>query len=347
MPRRRLFSLLKIAGTIVLVGGSLYFSMWKVNLAELAASFRQANYWIACSLLAITVFSHWARAWRWKTILAHIHPGARMPRLFAGVMVGYFMNNVIPRSGEFARPYVTAHNDPDTNFPSLLGTIVVERFIDSIALLLIVAGVLLLDDTLLDGFEQFKGAVRALLYPAIGLGVLFILIAPSALGVRLARFFTRPLPARFRGRVMDIFLKLQTGFSALRSTRQLALVVAQTAVIYASYLLPLYVMFFAFPSGRAAGPSVFAAAKLLALTAMATAVAPTPGAFGVFHVTARIAVMNILHFTYADAVAYAALTHFMPFIVAVLLGGYYTLAQNISFRELRASRAADAGTPAP
>jgi uncharacterized membrane protein YbhN (UPF0104 family) len=345
MNRPRTRSFLKIAATVLLVVVSLYFSVWKVDVGELAQSFRSANYWLASSLVAITVLSHWVRARRWRTMLARIHPGIPTRTLFAGVMVGYFMNNLIPRSGEFARPYVTSRSAKDATFPSLLGTIVVERFIDSIALLVIVAGVLLLDDTLLDGFQQFKGAIRALLYPAIALGVLFVLVAPSTLGMTLARFCSRPLPAGFRDRVLDVFGKLQAGFGAIRSIPQLLSVLAQTVLLYTSYLLPQYIMFYAVPSGWSAAPTLFDAAKLLALTAMATAVAPTPGAFGVYHVTARVAVMTILSFSYADAVAYATLTHFMPFITAVLLGGYYTLAQNISLRDLSRARPADALPP--
>lgn len=347
MNRSRFRSVLNITLTVLVVVVSLYFSMWKVDFRELAASFRNANYWIAVSLIAITVFSHWLRALRWKTILRPIHPGVPMRTLFAGVMVGYFMNNIIPRSGEIARPYVTSRNAKDATFPSLLGTIVVERFIDSIALLLIIAGVLLLDDTLLDGFDQFEGAIRGMLYPAIAMGILFVLIAPSRLGMSLARLVTRPLPAGFRARVLAVFEKLQAGFGAIRSLPQLLSVVLQTALLYATYLMPMYIMFYAVPSGWSASPTLFDAAKLLALTGMATAIAPTPGAFGVFHVTARVAVMTILHFSYGDAVAYAALTHFMPFITAVLLGGYYTLTQNISLRDLSSGRPAAGASDTP
>ena len=85
------------------------------------------------------------RAVRWKVILERIHPNVRTGNLFAGVMIGYFMNNLIPRSGELVRPWFTAQEEKDTTYSSLLGSIIVERFIDTVALLIMIAVILLVD----------------------------------------------------------------------------------------------------------------------------------------------------------------------------------------------------------
>jgi glycosyltransferase 2 family protein len=353
MTRTKLLSLLKILATLLLLAVSIYFSIWKVDFAELGRSFSTANYWLGLAIVPVILASHLFRAVRWKVILRHIHPEVRLGNLFAGVMVGYFMNNLIMRSGEVVRPYTTARVEPGTTFASLLGSIVVERFIDTVALLIVIAGIMLVDARLFDGFEDVgvsSAIIRPIIYTAIVLGVGFIAVAPSRAGLWMAETATLPLDllaratgiarlAALRVSVLDLFRKLQLGFGALRSAGQVGIVLLYTAAMYLCYMLPLYMMFFAFPSGWHVSPTLLDATKIWAITALAWAVAPTPGAFGVFHVTCRIAIMKILDFTYADAVAYATITHFVNYMVPLLLGGWYLLRTNLSMRELLDARA--------
>ncbi len=337
MTKTRLISLTKITITSLLVIFSVYFSVWKVDIDELGQSFQTANYWLAAALVPVILVSHYIRAHRWKVILRFIHPTAHAGRLFAGVIVGYFMNNLIPRSGELARPYVTAQRERDVKFSSLLGTIVIERFIDIVSLLVIVAVVLLFDQRLFEGFEEFgvnEAAMKSMVLPAVLIGVVFLVIAPSSFGMRLVKWIVQVVPSSFRTRIVETFQSMQAGFGAIKSIPQAGVIVGETALLYFCYMLPLFMMFFAFESGARVSPTMFDAVKILALTAMAFAVAPTPGAFGIFHVTARIAVMKILDFSYADAVAYATITHFVNYITVMIPGGYYLLRYNISFREL-------------
>jgi len=343
LNKERIISGAKIIATLLLLVFSIYFAVWKVDFRELGDSFRHADYQLALLIIPIILAAHWIRAVRWRVMLRSLEPRVPLNALFGSVIIGYFLNNIIPRSGEIARPYLLSQSERNLSFSSLLGTIIVERFIDSIALLIIVASVLMFDRNLLVGFDQFEGAVKALLYPAIVLGIVFVLIAPSAAGMKLAETLARPLPARLRGRILGVFIKLQKGFGVIKTRRQLALIVFQTAIIYLFYLLPLYVMFFAFPGGDRTTPSFFDAARILAITAMAVAVAPTPGAFGVFHVSARIAVMKLLGFTYADAVAFATITHFMQFFPVMALGAYYLVAQNVSLVRLLQRKSLPAG----
>jgi glycosyltransferase 2 family protein len=354
MKREQLLTVIKVSITVLIIGFSIYFSVWKVDFGELGRSFTTANYWYALLIVPIILLSHYVRALRWHVILERIHPEVRTGNLFAGVMIGYFMNNLIPRSGEIVRPWFTAQTEKDTSFSSLLGSIIVERFIDTVALLLVIAAILFFDQTLFNGFEEIgvdAGVVQPILYMAIALGVVFIIIAPSRIGLWMAETLSTPLlwAARLPGLgkltslrdgVLSMFRKLQLGFGAIKSVRQVLLVSFHTVLLYFLYLLPLYIMFFAFGSGEHGETTMFAALEIWAVTALGYAVAPTPGAFGVFHATARIALMKFAGFTEADAVAYATLTHFVNYLVPIALGIYYLLTRNISMSTLLKARSA-------
>ncbi|MBE0643831.1 MAG: flippase-like domain-containing protein [Bacteroidetes bacterium] len=352
MNKQRVISILKVTITFLIVAFSIYFSVWKVDFSELGRSFRTANYWYALLIIVPIVLSHYVRAVRWKVILERIHPNVRTGNLFAGVMIGYFMNNLIPRSGELVRPWFTAQEEKDTTYSSLLGSIIVERFIDTVALLIMIAVILLVDQHLFDGFEEVgvnAAVVRPIIYMAIILGIVFILIAPSKVGLWVAETASRPLDwlaqhtgitkfASFRAGVLDMFRKLQLGFGAIRTARQVLLVTLHTGLLYFLYLIPLWIMFNAFPSGANPEATLFAAVEIWAITAMGYAIAPTPGAFGVFHVTARIALMKFVNFTEADAVAYATLTHFVNYLVPIVFGIYFLVTRNLSVGSLFRAR---------
>ena len=352
MNKQRFVSIVKVTVTALIVGFSIYFSIWKVDFAELGRSFETANYWWALAIIPPIVLSHYVRAVRWKVILERIHPEVRTGNLFAGVMIGYFMNNIIPRSGEFVRPWFTAQEEKDTSFSSLLGSIIVERFIDTVALLLLIAAVLFIDQHLFDGFEEVgvsADVIRPIIYMAIVLGIGFIVIAPSRAGLWIAETASLPLDwlarrtgwtklSSLRAGVLDMFRKLQLGFGAVRTPRQVVLVLFHTALLYFLYMVPLWMMFNAFPSGSNPEVTVFAALEVYVITALGYAIAPTPGAFGVFHVTARIALMKFAAFTQADAVAYATLTHFVNYLVPIVLGIYYLATRNMSVGALMKAR---------
>ena len=338
MNKQRFVSVLKVVATILIVVFSIYFSIREVDFEQLGKSFQTANYWLALLAVPIAFLSHYIRAMRWKVILRHIHPEITTAKLFSGVMVGYFMNNIIPRSGEIAKPYVSSQGEAKGAFSSLLGSVIVERFVDVIALLLLAAGVLFFDEHVFDGFEDIglsRNVIQLWLYPAIVIGVVFLLIAPSKLGSKIAAVLTKPLPDKIGSKILEIFTKLQKGFGCLKTWDQIALVAFETIVIYACYMLPLYIMFFAFPDAGEVDATILDAVKMLVITAAAMAVAPTPGGFGVHHYAAKVASMKMLAFPQAAAVAYGTITHFVQYVVVMLIGGYFLMKGNLSVSELK------------
>jgi uncharacterized protein (TIRG00374 family) len=337
MNKSRVVPVLKITITFLVLVFSIYFSIWKVDFAELGRSFQTANYGIALLLVPLVLLSFLIRSWRWKVICRSTYPDIKVRDLLAGTVVGYFMNNVIPRSGEFARPWITSQRDKNAPFPGLLGTIVVERFLDVMATLVMVVTVLALDDKLFVGFEEFgitKDVVLRTLYPMLAAGVVVLFIAPTRFGFRIAEWCTKPLPERFRGKVLGALQQLLLGFGSIKTASQWLGVLLHTVLLNLVYIIPMYLMFFAFPAEAAISATFFDGVKILVLTSIAFAIAPTPGAFGVFHITARISIMKLLNFSYADAVAYATITHFASYATTMIVGGYYLVAGNVKFKEI-------------
>lgn len=112
----------------------LYLALRGVDPQDLWVAVSSFNWWWAVPFTALTLFSMWLRAWRWRYFLL---PTADLStaRLFGPMMAGFAMNGLLPaRLGEFARAYVLGRKE-NLPFSRIFGTIVVERIFDMFILL--------------------------------------------------------------------------------------------------------------------------------------------------------------------------------------------------------------------
>ena len=94
--------IIRIVIALILIGLTGYYTVRNVDLVAFWKIIRGADYlWVLLSI-PVSLFSHWIRAMRWKTMLEPIKKNGSVWNMFSAVMVGYAMNNVLPRGGEFA-----------------------------------------------------------------------------------------------------------------------------------------------------------------------------------------------------------------------------------------------------
>src|SRR5512140_3574978 len=130
--------LLKYSISAALSALFLFLAFRGTDMHAVIESMKGASYsWIAL-MFALQMASHLLRAWRWRYLLDPIKADIGLRNLFSGVMIGYLMNNVLPRAGELARPYSIGKLEGISK-SSALGTIVVERIMDSVSFLLLLA----------------------------------------------------------------------------------------------------------------------------------------------------------------------------------------------------------------
>ncbi|MCH2224778.1 MAG: flippase-like domain-containing protein, partial [Crocinitomicaceae bacterium] len=80
--------------------------------------------------------SHLSRAYRWLFLLEPLGYKPKLINAYHAVMSGYVINYTVPRSGEFARAGLMASYEK-INFEKGFATIVIERVIDVIMLLIV------------------------------------------------------------------------------------------------------------------------------------------------------------------------------------------------------------------
>jgi uncharacterized membrane protein YbhN (UPF0104 family) len=103
---------------------------------DIISSFRKANYWLIIPVIFVGIASHWYRAVRWKLLMEPLGYHPSTVNTFFAVMVGYLANLAIPRLGEVTRCGLVARYE---KIPAekLVGTMIAERAVDMLLLLLL------------------------------------------------------------------------------------------------------------------------------------------------------------------------------------------------------------------
>lgn len=113
--------------------------------------FVSANYnYVALSLL-LAVIGYVLRAYRWKYTIAQLGYKPDFSLNFLAVSIGYFVNLSIPRSGEVSRALILKKYQ-GVPFDKAFGTIIAERIIDFIILLLFIIIALFVEYATLKNF---------------------------------------------------------------------------------------------------------------------------------------------------------------------------------------------------
>jgi len=112
-------------------------------------------FWVGFSIL-LGILAYISRAIRWNYLLKPLGYQPKLSNNLFIVLISYFTNLGIPRSGEILRATALATYE-DVPFEKGFGTIVTERVVDVIMLLSIISTTLLLQTEIIVEFLQNKG----------------------------------------------------------------------------------------------------------------------------------------------------------------------------------------------
>ncbi|WP_271765593.1 lysylphosphatidylglycerol synthase transmembrane domain-containing protein [Aquimarina algiphila] len=223
--------------------------------------------WILLSLI-MGITSHLSRAYRWKFLLEPLGFSIKTSNSFMAVMIGYLANLGIPRSGEILRggTISTYENIP---FKKSFGTIISERVIDLIMLLLIIGITLLFQSEHLLSYLEEKIAS-----PFITLVILLGLLIVGIVFLRMIKTSENPLLIKLR----SFGYGLLEGIKTISKMKQKGAFVFHTFLIWTLYLAMFYVIKFTVPETASLTIGPILATFVVGSLAMST----TNGGIGAF-----------------------------------------------------------------
>jgi uncharacterized protein (TIRG00374 family) len=243
-------------------------------------------------------------------------------------MVGYMMNNVLPRAGELARPYTIGKLETISG-GAAFGTIVFERIMDTVTfLLLVVAMPLVYHGPLRESFPWLTEAgvmIALVVFPLIVL--LVTLMYRRDWTDTILRVAMRILPKKFSARMDRLVHNFLDGFLFLKHPSNFLIIIVLSILIWFLYAVQMYLALFAFGIQGVVG--LGGAIVLLAISSIGVAM-PTPGATGTYHAFTSQTLISLFGIDGAVSLSYATVTHAVNFIAVTVIGVYFFLKDNIS-----------------
>jgi uncharacterized protein (TIRG00374 family) len=326
---------LKIALGVAISVALIVYLFRSVDLAELGRQLRDAQWgW----MLVATVMSPvqiWVRGRRWWYLFP---PGSNPPGLTPAMMIGYMVNNVLPaRAGEVARVYVVTRRWRGTTpgvarlhpFWTTLATLVVERVLDGLAVVLILA-VLVLAVPVPRIIEV--GAIAMLALDLVGIGVLIALVVAPTVCARVITRLAGPWP-RFQRWALATFETFVSGLDGIRTPSHAFPLIVWTIAVWLAPALAAWTVLLALDL-RLPFSAVWA---VLAFVGLGVSIPSTPGYVGTFHGAAVLA-LGLFGVSRSTGFGYALLFHASQILPITLLGWLYLLREDVSLGEATHAR---------
>jgi glycosyltransferase 2 family protein len=288
---------------------------------KLMEDFRSVNlFWIAMTLVAFTL-SNWSRAIRWNMLIKPLGYTPKLSNLFFAVNISYFANLWMSRAGEVVRAGSLAKVEK-MSVSRLMGTVVVDRILDMITLMIVVGFGFLLEYETLWGYldkniGKGDGSFRLFKHPVflglMGVGVVSMVL----LYVLRKKIAQSPLVSK----VWHIVEKFGEGLKTIKHIDNLPLFLFHSINIWVMYYMMTFLCFYAF------APT----AQLPALAALTVfvfgtfgIVIPSPGGMGTYHVLATAAL--VIHGVNSnDAFSFANIMFFSIQIFYTIVAGVISI----------------------
>lgn len=279
--RKRLMAILQY---LLFLGAGIFLVWWQLKdmtaaeKSEFADAFKYANYWLIIPIIFMSLLSHLVRAIRWKLLMEPLDFKPKLKNVFSVVMIGYLANSAVPRLGEILKCTFLAKYEKG-NVGKLVGTIIIERTFDLVCFLIFIGLTILIQIDLIGTYVKEKiitmGQTAGIPLWAnllIILGIIVFII-----------FFIKMLFKKFPGNKMiiriNLFFKgIAAAFKTIKLFKKKRLFLFHTFLIWALYLLQIYIGFQAMEG--TSHLSIKAAFAVLTLASLA--MIATPGGIGSF-----------------------------------------------------------------
>jgi len=281
-------------------------------------AFKKADYTIVIISALISLLAHVVRAWRWNLLMQPLGHSISFKNSFAGVMIGYVVNYAVPRAGEISRCGVATKYEK-IPFPAALGTVITERIVDVILLLL------LFFITLAVQFKELIGLTNQHVIEPLSkkLGGMFankmyvLILVIVLLGFVSILFLLRnKIKSLFTGKIGSLLKSFADGLKSIKDLQRPWLFVFQSLLIWVLYFFSLYVCFFCFPETSVLG--IKPALSVLLFGTLGVMV--SPGGMGAYQL---IATKVLLFYGVENgvAVAFPWITWGIQFVAILVIGG--------------------------
>ncbi|KAA3620094.1 MAG: UPF0104 family protein [Calditrichaeota bacterium] len=306
----------------------LYMAFNAVDIKEMVSTLQNAKYWWLLPGLGFMFLSLIIRAYRWKLFM---NPIKVVPtnKLFSAMMIGYMANNVFPlRLGEFMRAFAIGRS-ANISKASSFATILVERIIDVLSLL-VIFGVTVLFHEFPERIEQagffiFLGAISLIFF-------IVMLLRKTQQTMHFVWRLSTPLPYKIKKTIYRMMRSFLQGFEVLRKSDHYGIILIQSILLWLLYAGMVYVTFYVFDLVPQGASIMIASLVLLVMVSIGIMIPASPGFVGTYHYFC-IQGLALFGIDANAASSFAIILHLSNYIPMTLAGFIYFWKENLHFKD--------------
>lgn len=306
---------IQVAVSLIVAIWIFWFLYKDISFDALLLALTQTSlFWFGMSIF-VSLFGFWLRAWRWKLLIdAGESQNTKTSHTFWALMIGYLANLLVPRAGEVARCGVLTKTE-DRQMGKLFGTVILERTIDLLFMVIIILLAFLLERDLfvrlfseLVSLETLSEKITQSLPILIG-GVVVTLIF-------IYLVFQKYKDSSLFKKIRHFLRDLVNGVISLKKVDNKSGFWGSSVLIWITYYLTLLFMAWAIPSTASLSLSAMLMVMVMGTIGM---VAPVQGGIGTFHALVAFILMAY-GLSDEEGKIFAAITHGSQVLIVILLG---------------------------
>jgi glycosyltransferase 2 family protein len=323
MSRKSLFFLcLAGIGIYLLYRLSAWGFDWSLFLATL---WNVQPWWLGASV-AVTMLTYVARAARWQVLLNPLKYVSMGPLISTNVL-GFSAIYLLGRPGELVRPIWLTRRE-QIPLTSSFATIIVERVLDTL-MLIVLFGLALLLVELPAATEHIVKLMK---------DTAWVMVAGAVAAMVFLFFFRSNVDRVVRyvriAKLATLLKNFAEGLSFLDRTRTFGLVLVHSVVVWAVIVLQFWFMLL----GMNFHFSI-SAATLIMVGAAIGSIAQIPGIGGGFQAGYVFCMSTFFGVPTEQAIASSLIAWVSQYLPTVLAGGLYMISHGLSLKDLRTATA--------
>ena len=329
MNKRRLITTLKVTTPFILGGAILYWMFRNFDFKSMERVLcEEMNWWWMLLSFPFGILAQAFRGWRWKQALEPVGENPRTSTTIYSIFISYAASLAVPRIGEFTRCGVLKRWE-GTSFPKAIGTVVTERAVDSLLILILTLITFLSQvPVFLTFFSQTGTRFDEIFGMFTTTG--YIVTAICGIAVLISLYSVRK-KLSFYDKVKATLHGVIEGVMSLRGVKNIPLFLFYSIAIWASYFLHYYLTFFCFSGTAHLG---ITCAMVTFIVGSIAVLVPTPNGAGPWHFAVKT--MLILYgVADNEALYFVLIVHTVQTLLVIAIGVYAWAALAFKERRLR------------
>jgi len=289
----------------------VYLSFRGINFRDVLTDLKKIQLSYVTYFILLIILIQYLRSYRWGVILKPMEKIDQLS-LFSVSSVGFLAIAAIPaRIGELARPYLISKRS-SIKMSSALGTILLERILDSFTIIIIAVVVLFFTD--MPPLIIYSGIIFFFLALLLLSFVLFLILRRDRT-LRFINAILNHLPGKLANTVDEVLHHFIDGLQIVTNINLFMYLFFLSTVIWLVDVLAIYLLLLSFGFTL----PVIASFVLMIILIAGIAIPTAPGFIGNWHYACVLG-LSLFGLAKTDALSFAVVYHFLSMAVLLALG---------------------------